>query len=313
MLDEDTLYKLVDPWEVKHFRGGRGAFESTFLGRNFYNSSSNTGSGGTAVERKLEDLGVRGLFARVGGGSALRTFIASLTADDDDDDDEFDDYKTTLSRYAFRNAIFKLVASDARYYALVQTEGESVRGARRRAERAVATGYRCFYVTNASLVAVLDLKNTAGGVTSNAVFATMRLSRAKSTAPCTARAKTLDCAVTKPTKIKKGRDRDVVGWGSAAAFKFPLPSSTRCDGTAIDANTESLFSGPPTVVQLSVYEKKLLGYSLIGKSTLSLESLTEGEPIDEWLQCSNEKVENGPSYFIRLRVCIRFEIMSMSL
>ena len=283
MLAEDVLYRLVDPWEVKHFRGGRGAFESTFLGRNYYDSTSHSAQGSTAVERKLEDQGVRALYARVGGGSALMSFISSLIADDDDDDDDFDDYKSTLSRYAFRNAVFNLVDSNARYYVLVQAE-------------------------------ILDLKNTAGGVTSNPVFATLRLSRAKSIAPCSARAKTLDCATTKPTKIKRGRDGDVaVGWGSAAAFKFPLPPSTRCDGTAMDASTESLFSGPPTVVQMAIYEKRLLGDLLLGKTSASLESLTEGDPVDEWLQILNEKVEgNGPAYFVRLRVSLRFELMHIN-
>ena len=159
-------------------------------------------------------------------------------------------------------------------------------------------------------VELLDLKNltSPGGSLSLTVYSLLRLKRPRSTAPLTMKARTLDSVATHPMKLGKSSGPNApASWGSLVRFRFPLPEETAIDGRSYDGDREALFKGPPSVLQISVYEKKFMSDTLLGGADVKLDGLSSGGQLEEWVPLRT--VTHGINWFARIRLTLRFELM----
>jgi hypothetical protein len=99
-------------------------------------------------------------------------------------------------------------------------------------------------------------------------------------------------------------------WGSLVRFRFPLPEYTAADGRSYDGDREALFKGPPSVLQVSVYEKKFMSDSFLGGADVKLDGLSSGGQLEEWVPLRTET--HGINWFARIRLTLRFELMCLS-
>jgi hypothetical protein len=233
------------------------------------------------------------LWAAGRGGIALTKAIASVhppwerdTGGDlhskDGSSDEPPAYVNSIRQHLYRNALFRRLSLPQRFLALIQVE-------------------------------LLDLKNLASpaGSLSLSVYALLRLKRSRGGPTLTAKARTLDSVATHPMKLGKSTGPNApASWGSLVRFRFPLPEYTRTDGRSFDVDRENLFKGPPSVLQVSVYERKFMSDVLLGGADVKLDGLSSGGQLEEWVPLRTET--NGINWFARIRLTLRFELMCLA-
>jgi hypothetical protein len=291
--EEVTCYRFVDPWEVEALGNREGETKAAALGREHYLAFS-VNSVANSCESTLRKLGgphLLGLWSNEKGGLRLTKAVASVHPpwERDDGSDlqmhqgatvEPTAFQNAIRQHLYRNALFRRLRMPQRFLALVQVE-------------------------------LLDLKNlTAPGGASLSVYALLRLKRQGSSAPLTHKARTLDSAATQPMKIGKSTGPNApASWGSLVRFRFPLPEDVNCDGTSFDEDREALFKGPPSMLQLSVYEKKFMSDIKLGGADVKLDALANGGQMEEWVPLRSPT--HGVNWFARMRLTLRFELMCL--
>lgn len=191
-------------------------------------------------------------------------------------------YENSLREHLYRNSICKQLRLPQRYVALIQVE-------------------------------LLDLKNltSPGGSLSLTVYSLLRMKRARSSAPLTSKARTLDSISTDPIKLTKTSGPNApASWGSLVRFRYPLPESTDINGKSRFEDCEALFRGPPSVLQVSVYEKKFMSDNYLGGADVKLDGLGSGGQLEEWVPLKTEN--HGINWFARIRLTLRFDLLCLA-
>jgi hypothetical protein len=298
--DEDDLestereirFRFVDPWEVEVIESKDAELRSASIGREHYVPFT-VGSVARACEdtqRELGGLHLLSLWSAVKGGACLTKAFASVfppweRASGGDLHvvngmvTQPSSYSNSFRQHLYRNALFRRLNLPQRFMALIQVE-------------------------------LLDLKNltSPGGSPSLTAYALLRLKRDASNAPLTHKARTLDSASTEPRKISKSSGPNApASWGSVVRFRFPLPEGVNSDGVSFDKDREALFKGAPSVLQLSVYEKKFMSDIALGGADVRFDGLSTDGQVEEWvpLRSANDEI----TWFARIRLMLRFELM----
>jgi len=289
------LYRLIDPWEVEPLYSREDESRSASLGRNRFLTFS-LRKIQESYENTLRLIGganLLKLWAICKGDVALTKTIAALqpsweraAGGDlqllDGMVFEPDPYENSIREHLYRNALYRQLKLPQRFIALIQVE-------------------------------LLDLKNltSPGGSLSLTVYSLLRLKRSRSSSPLTNKTRTLDSIATSPIKLGKASGPNApASWGSVVRFRFPLPEDTNIEGRSFDADRESLFRGPPSVLQLSVYEKKFMSDALLGSADVKLDGLSSGGQVEEWLPLRTG--DDGINWFARIRLTLRFELLCLS-
>lgn len=293
--DEYVCFRFVDPWEVEAVESREGETMGASLGRGHYFafSISAIASSCEASFRKLGGIHLLGLWTNSKGGVKLTKAIASVHAPWERDSGgdlqmsegtvtEPTPFFNSIRKHLYRNDLFRRLHMPQRFVTLVQVE-------------------------------LLDLKNlNAPSGTSISVYALLRLKRPGSSAPLSHKARTLDSSSTPPVKIGKishAGPNAPASWGSLVRFRFPLPEDVNCDGVSQDVDREALFKGPPSMLQILVYEKKFMSDIALGGADVRLDALATGGQIEEWVPLRSEK--HGIQWFARIRLTLRFELMCL--
>jgi hypothetical protein len=303
---EDALLRFVDPWEVDCFNSGMGALASGFLGRKWYDGAhggmpSRNESVSDAMDGwVMKTDGIEGLclwHSLLAKEDVIRRVVAELMPESESESESSgnsgaggfvgalveeetkDYYMDGLKTHVYRNNIYSLLSSPSRYVCMVQIE-------------------------------LLDVKNMSPNATPSvgvSVYSVVRCKREGSNAPCTNKNRTKDSCLTSTVKLS-GTDR----WNGCAHFRFPLPPGANTNLASYDAHRERLFKGPPTMVKIGVYEKRmvLLGDLLIGNGEADLKKLVgPGGVGEDWIPLIKE---GGGGWFVRMRVNVRFELMKLN-
>jgi len=292
--EKEIRFRFVDPWEVEVIESKDAELRSASLGRQRYVPFT-LGSVVRACEdsqRSLGGLHLLSLWSSIKGGACLTKAFASVFPpwERDCGGDLYvvdgmvtqpSSYSNSFRQHLYRNAIFRRLNLPQRFIALVQVE-------------------------------LLDLKNltSPGGSPSLTAYALLRLKRDASNAPLTHKARTLDSASTEPRKISKSSGPNApASWGSVVRFRFPLPEGVNSDGVSFDKDREALFKGAPSVLQLSVYEKKFMNDVALGGADVRFDGLSTDGQVEEWvpLRSANDEI----TWFARIRLMLRFELMCM--
>jgi RAVE protein 1 C terminal len=288
-------YRLVDPWEVEPLESREAETRGAALGRHHFHPFG-LGRVAASYELTLRSLGgphLLELWAAAGGGVALTKSIATVHSPWERGAGgdlhvkngvaaEPDPYDNSIRQHLYRNALFRRLDLPQRFMALLQVE-------------------------------LLDLKNltSPGGSLSLTVYSLLRLKRPTSKAPLTMKARTLDSVATPPTKLGKVSGPNApASWGSLVRFRFPLPEDTGSDGRSNNIHRESLFKGAPSVLQVSVYEKKFMSDTHLGGADVKLNGLSSGGQMEEWVPLRTET--QGINWFARIRLTLRFELMCLT-
>jgi hypothetical protein len=288
-------YRILDPWEVESLQNWEGETLGASLGREQF-VGFNLGKVGLACEtvfRSLGGLPLLTLWTSTKGGVVLTKALASLHPPWEragGGDLQFKKgvvaepapFENSMRQHLYRNFLFRRLGMPQRFLALMQVE-------------------------------LLDLKNLTvpGGSLSMSVYALLRLKREGSTALLTNKARTLDTAATSSVKLGKSSGPNApASWGSVVRFRFPLPEDVSVDGISFDLDREQLFKGPPRVLQVSVYEKKLLVDHSLGSADIRIDGLWAGGQLEEWVPLRSEK--HGITWFARIRLTLRFELMCLA-
>ena len=294
-MDEGMRYRIVDPWEVEAVNDREGETRSAVLGRQQYHAFS-LGKIALACEndfRVLGGLALLDLWTSSKGGVIMSRALACVhppwerSAGGDlqvshGQVKEPEPFDNAIRQHLYRNSLFRRLGLPQRFMALMQVE-------------------------------LLDLKNLTSptGSLSLSVYGLLRLKRKGSSGVLSNKTRTLDTAQTLPVRLGKpsgvGPNAPAT-WGSVVRFRFPLPEGVNVDGSSLDADRESLFRGPPSVLQISVYEKKLLVDTALGTADISTDGLWAGGQLEEWVPLRSEK-HGGIHWFARIRLTLRFELM----
>eukprot|EP00566_Odontella_aurita_P036260 CAMPEP_0113586586 /NCGR_PEP_ID=MMETSP0015_2-20120614/34380_1 /TAXON_ID=2838 /ORGANISM="Odontella" /LENGTH=1137 /DNA_ID=CAMNT_0000492041 /DNA_START=15 /DNA_END=3428 /DNA_ORIENTATION=- /assembly_acc=CAM_ASM_000160 len=294
--EQDIRYRFVDPWEVEVVESKEGEVAGASLGRGHY-LSFNVGIVARSceqVQRSLGGLHLLGLWSLGKGGLFLTKALASVhppwerSAGGDllmkeGAVAEPPPYTNSMRQHLYRNILFRRLRAPQRFMALIQVE-------------------------------LLDLKNltSPSGTHTLTAYALLRLKRPGSGAPLTHKARTLDSAATQPKKISKSSGPNApASWGSLVRFRFPLPEDVNCDGVSFDGDKEALFKGAPSVLQISVYEKKFMSDSTLGGADVKLDALSSGGQLEEWVPLRAPHEKGGITWFARIRLTLRFELMCL--
>lgn len=288
-------YRLVDPWEVEPLMSREAETRGASLGRQHLLSFGlgRVASSCQHVFRSMGGLPLLDLWAATRGGVSLTKALATVHAPWersaggdllllDGINAEPSDYDSSIREHLYRNTLFRGLNLPQRFVALIQVE-------------------------------LLDLKNltSPGGSLSLTVYSLLRLKRARSNAPLTSKARTLDSVATAPVKLAKSSGPNApASWGSLVRFRYPLPEDTAIDGKSNDGDREALFKGPPSVLQVSVYEKKFMSDTYLGGADVRLDGLSSGGQLEEWVPLKTE--DHGINWFARIRLTLRFELMCLS-
>ena len=295
LVGKGTRYRLVDPWEVEPLDCREAETRGASLGRHRF-LAFDLGRIAASCEGIFRSIGgpqMLELWATARGGVSLTKAIACIhppweRASGGDlqlrngSVTEPVAYVNSIRQHLYRNAIFRTLDLPQRFLALIQVE-------------------------------LLDLKNltSPGGSLSLTVYSLLRLKRSRSRAPLTVKARTLDSVATHPVKLGKSSGPNAPAtWGSLVRFRFPLPEYTAADGRSYDGNREALFKGPPSVLQVSVYEKKFMSDVFLGGADVKLDGLSSGGQLEEWVPLRMET--QGINWFARIRLTLRFELMCLS-
>ena len=291
----DVRYRLVDPWEVEPLDSREAETRGASLGRSrlLEFSLSQVASCCEDELKSLGDLPLLELWTALKGEASLTKSLATVLPPwersaggdlllRDGINTEPSLYENSIREHLYRNSLFERMKLPQRFMALIQVE-------------------------------LLDLKNltSPGGSLSLTVYSLLRLKRARSNAPLTSKARTLDSVSTAPVKLTKTSGPNApASWGSLVRFRYPLPENTDIEGRCHDRNCESLFKGPPSVIQLSVYEKKFMSDSYLGGADIKLNGLSSGGQLEEWVPLKTET--QGINWFARVRLTLRFEILCLA-
>lgn len=292
----DIRYRVVDPWEVEALDSKEAENSSAALGRDNL-LSFNVGIIARACEEVLRETGgtdLINLWNTLKGGVYLTKAVASSHPpwERDAGSDlrimcgviaEPSPYMNSIRKHLYRNAIFRRLKVPQRFLAILQIE-------------------------------LLDLKNltSPGGATPLSAYALLRLKRSGSSAPLNHKARTLDTTFTRPKKIHRTSGPNApASWGSVVRFRFVLPEDVNIDGKSLDMNREALFRGPPSVLQISIYEKKFMSDQWLGSADVKLAAVGIGEQLEEWVPLRAGR--NGIAWFARIRTTLRFELMCLDL
>eukprot|EP00557_Chaetoceros_sp_GSL56_P000287 CAMPEP_0176502390 /NCGR_PEP_ID=MMETSP0200_2-20121128/14724_1 /TAXON_ID=947934 /ORGANISM="Chaetoceros sp., Strain GSL56" /LENGTH=3205 /DNA_ID=CAMNT_0017901451 /DNA_START=45 /DNA_END=9663 /DNA_ORIENTATION=+ len=293
-IDDDVRYRFVDPWEVEVLDSKDAELRGASLGRQRYVPFT-IGAAARACEESQRELGglhLLSLWSSTRGGVYLTKAIASVYPPWERDaggdlqvtngnESQPSTFINSVRQHLYRNTLFRRLNLPQRFLALLQVE-------------------------------ILDLKNLTapGGSLSVTAYALLRLKRETSNAPLTLKARTLDSASTEPRKINKSSGPNApASWGSVVRFRFPLPEEVNCDGVSFDSDREALFKGPPSVLQISVYEKKFMSHSCLGGADVCLDSLSTSGQVEEWVPLRS--INNDITWFARLRLTLRYELMCL--
>jgi len=292
----DSRYRLVDPWEVEPLDSREAETKGASLGRNCFLEFNHSRILSCCEEELsiLYDSSLFELWATLRGDVSLTKALATVqppwersAGGDlllcDGINNEPSIYENSIRVHLYRNSLFERIKLPQRFVALIQVE-------------------------------LLDLKNltSPGGSLSLTVYSLLRLKRARSSAPLTSKARTLDSVSTSPVKLTKTSGPNApASWGSLVRFRYPLPENTDIEGKCNDKDCESLFKGPPSVLQISVYEKKFMSDSYLGGADIKLNSLSYGGQLEEWVPLRTES--QGINWFARIRLTLRFELMCLAL
>ena len=293
--EKDVRFRFVDPWEVEVIESKDAELRSAALGRDHYVPFS-IGLVARACSEFQQVLGgqhLLSLWNSVKGGVCLTKTIASVFPPWERDAGgdlnvvngmvtQPSSYSNSFRQHLYRNSLFRRLNMPQRFIALIQVE-------------------------------LLDLKNLTSrdGSPSLTAYALLRLKRDASNAPLTHKARTLDSVATEPKKISKGSKKigpnPTNSWGSVVRFRFPLPEGVNCDGVSFDKNREALFKGAPSVLQLSVYEKKFMNDVCLGGADVKFDGLSTDSQVEEWvpLQSAGDDI----TWFAKIRLMLRFELM----
>ena len=294
-----TRYRLVDPWEVEPLYSREAETKGASLGRNQYLAFSlgKVAASCEDVFRSIGGVNLLDLWSSTRGNISLTKAMASVQppwerAAGGDLQlhngmvSEPVPYTNSIRQHMYRNSIFRRLDLPQRFIALIQVE-------------------------------LLDLKNltSPGGSLSLTVYSLLRLKRSKSNAPLNTKSRTLDTVATSPMRLGKTSGSNLgpnlpASWGSLVRFRFPLPEETTADGKSHCANREVLFKGPPSALQVSVYEKKFMSDTALGGADVKLDGLSPGGQLEEWVPLRNES--SGINWFARIRLTLRFELMCLS-
>jgi len=292
--EKDIRYRFVDPWEVEVVETREGEVASATIGRGQY-LTFNIGRIAKSceqVQRSLGGLHLLALWSYAKGGICLTKALASVHPPWERDaggDLQMKDgivaeptpYTNSIRQHLYRNMLFRRLKIPQRFLALLQVE-------------------------------LLDLKDltSPGASSSLTAYALLRLKRPGSGAPLTHKARTLDSACTQPQKIVKISGPNApASWGSLVRLRFPLPEDVDCDGVSYDGDREALFKGAPSVLQLTVYEKKFMNDVALGGADVSLDGVASGGQLEEWVPLRSSK--DGIIWFARIRLTLRFELMCL--
>ena len=292
---EGIRYRLVDPWEVEPLDNREAETRGASIGREYLFAFS-LERATFACEEVLKSIGglrMLELWAAINGGLSLVKSVATVQAPwersaggdlllCDGLNAEPSVYENSLREHLYRNSLCNELHFPQRYVALIQVE-------------------------------LLDLKNltSPGGSLSLTVYSLLRLKRARSGAPLTSKARTLDSVSTDPVKLSKTNGPNApASWGSLVRFRYPLPENTDIDGKCHSKDCEALFKGPPSLLQVSVYEKKFMSDNYLGGADVKLDGLGSGGQIEEWVPLKTEA--HGISWFARIRLTLRFELMCLA-
>ncbi|KAL7498560.1 hypothetical protein ACHAWT_006431 [Skeletonema menzelii] len=292
----ECRYRFVDPWEVEALESKAGETANAALGRACYQTLSvgRIASSCEKIVRSTGGLHLLGLWSTLKGGITLTKALCSAHPPWERDAGgdllmkggfllESSPYENSIRQHLYGNSLFRRLNLPQRFLALLQVE-------------------------------LLDLKNVTSpsGSSSLTAYALLRLKRQGSSAPLNHKARSLDSACTQPRKISKSSGLNApASWGSLVRFRFPLPEFVNCEGKSFDADRESLFRGAPTCLQLTAYEKKFMSDAELGGADINLESLGSGGQIEEWVPLRAGK--DGITWFARIRISLRFELMCMEL
>jgi hypothetical protein len=293
--DNDVRYRFVDPWEVEVLESKDAELRGASLGRQHYTPFT-IGAVARACEESQRHLGglhLLSLWSSARGGVGLTKAIASVYPPWERDaggdlqvshgaETQPSTYANCFRQHLYRNTLFHRLNLPQRFIAILQVE-------------------------------ILDLKNLTapGGSPSVTAYALLRLKRDASNAPLTHKARTLDSASTEPRKINKSSGPNApASWGSVVRFRFPLPEGVNCDGVSFDSDREALFKGAPSVLQISVYEKKFMTNSALGGADVKLDALSTSGQLEEWVPLVSTK--DDITWFARLRLTLRFELMCLA-
>ncbi len=291
--EEVVTYRFIDPWEVEALENRDAETRAATLGRSKVLGFS-LGRVSFALDPLLLAIGgvpLLDLWNSLQGGVLMTKAIASLhppwerAAGGDliiGSEPSQSPYMNSIRKMLYRNSIFRALRLPQRFITLIQVE-------------------------------LLDLKNltSPGGSLTLTVYALLRPKRAGHGANLTNKARTLDSAATQPVKLTKSTGPNApASWGSVVRFRFGLPEDVSIDGTSKDSDQESIFKGPPTFLQLSVYEKKLLVDHLLGSADVSMDGLWPGGQLEEWVPLRSDK--SSITWFARIRLTLRFEMMCLA-
>jgi hypothetical protein len=290
--DGEVRFRFVDPWEVEALFNRDGETLSASLGRSRLRSFSliKVAFASDFILRSMGGEPLLELWAAMKGSITLTKALASVLPpweraaggdliDSSDSSAESSPYLNSIRQNLYRAALYRRLDLPPRFVSLIQVE-------------------------------LLDLKNltSPGGSLSLNVYALLRLKRGASSAPLTNKSRTLDSAATQPVKLSKSSGPNApASWGSVVRFRFPLPEDVSVDGASPDKDREILFRGPPSFLQVSVYEKKLLVDHSLGAADVSMDGLWAGGQLEEWVPLRSEK--HGITWFARIRLTLRFELM----
>jgi hypothetical protein len=294
---EDIRYRFVDPWEVEPISSSDDETRNVALGRERY-VTFNLGQVLAITEIALRQMGgssLLELWSNTKSSELLTKAIAAAYPPWEKcciGDLQLTNGKVTepppfvnsIRRCLFRNSLYRRLDLPQRFVAIVHVE-------------------------------LLDLKNltTPGGSLSLTAYALLRLKRIGSSGILTNKARTIDSASTSPMKLNKTSGPNApASWGSVVRFRFPLPEDADSAGSHTNSrDRETLFKGPPRVLQISVYEKKLLADHAIGSADVNMDGLSAGGQIEEWVPLRSEKL-GTITWFSRIRISLRFEIMNLA-
>lgn len=294
-VESGIRYRLVDPWEVEPLESREAETRGASVGRQHL-LAFGLGRVASSCEDMFRTIGGRHLlelWAATKGGISLTKALATVHPPWERSSGgdlllkngtvaEPSEYDNAIREHLYRNMLFRRLKLPQRFMALIQVE-------------------------------LLDLKNltSPGGSLSLTVYSLLRLKRSRSSAPLTSKARTLDSAATPPVKLAKTSGPNApASWGSLVRFRYPLPENTANDGKSFDIDCESLFKGPPSVLQVSVYEKKFMSDTFLGGADVKLDGLESGGQLEEWVPLKTES--HGISWFARIRLTLRFELMCLA-
>jgi hypothetical protein len=295
LVESGIRYRLVDPWEVEPLNSREAETRGASLGRQHLLAFGlgRVASSCEDIFRSMGGLHLFELWAATRGGISLTKALATVHAPwersaggdlllKDGTPCEPAEYDNSIREHLYRNTLYRSLRLPQRFLALIQVE-------------------------------LLDLKNltSPGGSLSLTVYSLLRLKRARSSAPLTAKARTLDSVSTPPIRLTKTSGPNApASWGSVVRFRFPLPENTGIDGKNQDSDCEALFKGPPCVLQVSVYEKKFMSDVFLGGADVKLDALDSGGQLEEWVPLKTET--HGINWFARIRLTLRFELMCLA-